>query len=126
VGLIDKVQPTVDSLMGALLADSRASKSVCYRLFAGQSFDSAAGHNVDAYVDYRLTAVKVKHNVNSLKWAGSGVEKGDVVYVFRSRELPAGISLKDQLLVDGEVLSIKAIDPIYGLVTGVTVEGNVQ
>ena len=81
---------------------------------------------MNAYDDFPwLWAVKMKHNLDTVKISQSPVEVGDVLFFMNAETFPEGYSTKDVIRdVAGSELGIKGIDPIFDIAVIVTVVGS--
>lgn len=124
-GVVVEVKKLLDSLM----SDKALAQNITLRRFTGQTFNTTLGHNVNAYNDTAIKAIKLKHNDNSRQILGdrlqaSGqIQVGDIVYLIRFDDAPGSLSLKD-LINDGSEtgIKIKRLKNIFDLAWAVTAE----
>jgi len=128
MGLFGQVKNSVNSILPGLFSDPDLAISVTWKVFSGSVFDEDQGVNVETYTDYVLSAIRIEKEIGSIQtksvppgpWMMS---IGDVVYLFKSSDLPSGVSIRDGL-VDGEyTYGVKRILPIFNLITKVEVKG---
>lgn len=128
MGIFGQVKSAVSSILPGLFADPDLAIDVTWKMFAGSVFDEAQGVNVETYTDYALSAIRVEKEIGSIQTRAAPpgpwmMSIGDVVYLFKSEDVPAGASIRDSL-VDGEyTYGIKKIFPIFNLITKVEVKG---
>lgn len=69
-----------------------------------------------------------EHTKESAALEKAEVQVGDRVFIFKSADAPDGMSLKDQIrlgdVTTGQLFRVKAVTPLFGLVSSVTVEGS--
>ena len=124
MGVISRIRGPVRSVINMLLTDPYLKKVVLYRKFSGQTFDSSAGHTVDAYEDLSLAAVELRHNNRSvLAAASSEIQAGDLLYIFRAEDLPENYSMRDCIVSGGTVKKIKVITDIFDMAVLMSVDG---
>lgn len=124
MGLFKQIEGPTRNVLIQLLADTDLSAAVTYRKYMGQSFSEAHGHNVEVYDEVQVSALRLKHNRRTAETTQGQVEAGDPLFVFSYRDMPTGLSLKDQIVdADGAVLKVKDINNIFGLAVSITAEG---
>ena len=125
MSIIAQIAGPANQWLDELFRDPTLSERVTYRKFTGRgAFSKQLGYPAGAYDDDPITAVRLKHNKKSVAVVHGEVEVGDVLFVFRSPQLPSGISKKD-LIVDKSsvVFNVNDITPVYGIATLITVKG---
>lgn len=128
MGIFEQIRGPVESFLDQLLASTEFSEQITYRKWTGQSFDETLKHNVATYDETPIKTARMRHNSRSVKVATADIQVGDEVFIFKSIDVPEGMSLKD-LIVDstGLIMKVKAIDNIFDIAHAVTVEsGGVQ
>lgn len=124
-GLIGAIEVPVATVVRRILQDPLVSEEVTYRRYAEQSsFSRSDGYPVTSYTDFKLTAARMKHNKRSAAVVTANVEIGDVLFMFNGDVFPSGTSLKDVIVdSDGKTYKVAGLDPLYGLVVFVSVDG---
>lgn len=128
--LLNSVRKQAVAWILRLREDPQLKDVVIYKKFVSRIYSEEVGHNIDTFDNYEIIAIKTEHTKESIDVAReypptSELQIGDRLYIFIPTELPEGISLKDELVGgDAKVYSIKSIQPIYGIVTLITVDGS--
>lgn len=117
--------PPAQRLLADVLADERFREFVTYKVPSStEAFDDDLGYSVAGETSYPLPAVRMRHTKKSVLAASSPVMVGDLLFVFSAEGFPAGASVKDRIVdKNGNVFSVKNIDPVFGIAKIVTVAG---
>ena len=121
--IFSQVRSPVLSALSELLRDENFKEDIIYKKYVSQEFSVAEGHIVETFQSYRISAVRMRHNKESVKVSASDVQVGDVLFILKWDDLPGGPSLKDQIEdAAGNTLGVKGIDPVFDLAALVTVQ----
>lgn len=123
MGLLDDVGQSINDVLLDLFSDESLIRSVIYRKFVSRAYDNDLGYNVPVYKDTPIYAIRLRHTVDSIKLENSTVEVGDWYYMFKSEDLPAGLSMSDHIMDGTTRLSLKSINDGFGFVHLITVSG---
>jgi len=128
MGFFSQIKSSVDSVLVKLFADPDLPVTVLWKVFVGSEWDEDQGVNVETFNPVSVQAIRVEKEVGSIQtktvppgpWT---MAIGDVVYLFKSGDVPQGSSIRD-LLIDGDyTYGIRRILPIFDLITKVEVKG---
>ena len=128
MGLFGQVRSTVIATLPTFFEDDEATTEVTWKLYGGSNYNSTLGYNVETWTEYTLTAIKIEKVEGSKKTklyppAGGSMATGDMVFLFKSPDLPTGASGRD-LIVDGSITyAVEKILPVFNLITKVEVKG---
>lgn len=128
MGFFSQIKSSVDSVLVKLFADPDLPVTVTWKVFTGSDWSEEEGINIETYSSSTIQAIRVEKEVGSMQtkavppgpWL---MAMGDVVFLFKSGDVPAGAGIRD-LLIDGEyTYGIRRILPIFDLITKVEVKG---
>lgn len=117
------IKDQINIVLDELFTDAALIRSITYRLYTGQSFSSGAGHTVNTYTNSTVSAIRITHTDKSVAIFSGELQAGDIVYIIRASEAPAGMSLKDLIVDSGETLKVKKINDASGCAWFISVEG---
>lgn len=133
MGMFSQVTKAVNSFLPKLFDDPDLPVTVTYQRFNASEFDEAQGYNVDTYDEYSIKAIRVDNRSQAMSgrtrdylpgaWQ---MQMGALGYIFRTEDFPEGASLKDMITDGVHSYSVANVEPIHGLITRVTVEGDAQ
>lgn len=123
MGLLDDVSSSIDGVLDDLYSDASLTRDVVYRKFVSREYDEAKGYNVPVYTDLPIKAIRLRHNVESVKHETGSVAVGDVYYMFETDSMPSGMSMSDVIQDNGKELTLKSINDGFQFVYLITVSG---
>jgi len=131
MSLFKQIKSSVNSILPRLYSDADLTTTVTWQVFKESVFDESLGVNVDDYTNYtNLKTIRVEKEIGASKFSGVnlasqfGVGSGDIVYLFRYDDVPAGASIRDIILEsNGMRYGVKRIYPVFGMIVKVEVKG---
>lgn len=124
MGFFNQIAVPVNSVLDQLFADPDLTQNITYKRFRKRDWDASEGANVTKFRNFPLISVRLRHTERSKLVSLSKIEVGDEIYLLRGKDVPSGMSLKDELVTEfGATQEIKDITDIFGLATAVTVDG---
>ena len=126
MGILTPALNLTRSVVRQFLRDRGVRELVTYRKWASQAFDSTEGFNVDVFnetANIRTIRLSATEQVQNLPIAMT-IEAGQVLFMIDSADVPAGVSLKDQIVdANSVIFKVKQIQPVFGIVHAFLCEG---
>jgi hypothetical protein len=122
--MISQVRKAILNMINAAMRDPKMKTLVVYRKFASTDpFDRAKGYLEVDFDESVIDSIKMKHDARSINFSGdNSLQVGQPVFIFKWEDLPAGVSLKDQIQENGHVYKVKLIQPVFETVALITCE----
>lgn len=121
--LLSQVSPIIKSVIDLLVATDLLQVTLTYRRHDGQTFNETTRVGVATYTESDVQAATATHTTKSATAFGGAVEVGARFFLIKSIDIPAGASMKDQIIMQGRPYRITDIHWLLSLGAIFTVAG---
>lgn len=127
MGITDQAMRALKGAVEYCMRDPRLVVSITLHHLGESTWSDTLNHNVTAYTDTVVQAMKLQHTRKSVSEANNpNIQEGDTVFVIRAQDCPDedGINTQDMVLFGGQDYDIKDIDRRLEFAVKITVKGN--
>lgn len=123
--LFSGVKSQIKPVLNMLCTSKLTKRTISYFRHDSDAFDSVAGAGKATFTEYTsIKAARLPHTKRSASAMNSQVEAGDTFYLIRSKNIPTGSSLKDEIEDAGQRYKITDLYEIFDLGVVATVVKN--
>lgn len=124
MGLLDDVSTSVEDVLDELFDDDSLVREVTYKQPLSRAYDEDLGYTVPQRDNKTLSAIRLRHNTETVNMENSNVEVGDWFYLFKAGDMPDNLSTSDIIQDGTRELAVKAINDGFNFVYLITVSGS--